>query len=432
METKKAKYRITQRQGRCVQVFFDGTEKWVSSGCHTKEDAIKWAEAQLRNTGDYLQQAEHKDFRLIRRKGRNIQVQFKGSDSWISTGYSDELNATFWARCQLRERKSKDITFGEFSEGFYTRTDERSYRAKNERKNRRYNEYYYYTMDGRLRNYILPTFSNVYLRNIDHIMIDEWFISMRRAASGKQMASNSKNKVLMCMSYIMKEAVNLGLIESNPCEKVDKISEESNPRQPFTEEEMAIMFPEFDNTAIWVWGGLMWASYFLIMKCTGFRPGEIAGLTRSNYYPELKGIYTSQSVNSFTKEVVKRIKTTDKGMKSKIGLLSDQCCRILDKHIARMPKDQEYLFMIDGGYLSVFTSNKHFNSFATKAGIDLKGRTQYCLRHTFQTMIAGEVEKSQIEELMGHTKYRQGYDHRDGKRRLEQLQGLRDRLSNII
>ncbi|MGE4583911.1 MAG: tyrosine-type recombinase/integrase [Sphaerochaeta sp.] len=432
MEPKKEMYRITQRQGRCIQVMFAGTDKWVSSGCHIKEDAIKWAEARLRNNGDYLQKADHSDFKLIHRKGRNIQVQFKGSNSWFSTGYSDELNATLWARCQARERKSKDITLGEFSEGFYTRTDDRSYRARNERKNRRYNEYYYYTMDGRLRNYILPTFGNIYLRNITHIMIDEWFVSMKRAASGKKMASNSKNKVLICLSYIMKEAVNVGLIEANPCDKVDKISEESNPRQPFTEEEMAIMFPEFDNTAIWVWGGLMWASYFLIMKSTGFRPGEIAGLTRDNYYPELKGLYTSQSVNSFTKNVVKRIKTTDKGLKAKIGLLSDQCCRILDKYIATIPEDQEYLFMVNGGFVSVFTSNKHFNSFATKAGIELQGRTQYCLRHTFQTMLAGEIEDKMIEELMGHTKYRHDYDHRKGKKRLEQLQGIRDKLSNII
>ncbi|WP_233066328.1 site-specific integrase, partial [Sphaerochaeta sp. S2] len=267
---------------------------------------------------------------------------------------------------------------------------------------------------------------------IDHIMIDEWFVTMRRAASGKKMASNSKNKVLMCLSYILKEAVNVGLIDSNPCEKVDKIAEESNPRQPFTEEEMAILFPENDKEAVWVWGNLMWACYFNIMKCTGFRPGEIAGLTRDNYYPALGGIYTSQSINSFTKEVVKRIKTTDKGMKAKIGLLSDQCCRLLDEYISTLPEDQDLLFKVKTGYVSVFTSNKHFNSFAQKAGIELNGRTQYCLRHTFQTMIAGEVEKNHVEELMGHTKYRKDYDHRDGKRRLQQLQNLRNRLNSII
>ncbi|ADY13646.1 tyrosine-type recombinase/integrase [Sphaerochaeta globosa] len=432
METKKEKFSITQRKGRCIQVMFDGTDKWVSSGCSTKKDATLWAEAQLRNKSDFLQKPAHEDFKLVRRRGRNIQVQFKGSDSWISSGYSDELNATLWAQNRVRENKSKDITFGEFSENFYTRTDERSFRAKNMRKNRHYENHYYYSMDGRYRNYILPIFKDLYMRNIDHMMIDEWFVSIRKATSGEKMATNSMNKILMCLSNIMKEAVNVGIIDTNPCSKVDKISEDSNPRQPFTEEEMLIMFPDFDHKAIWVWGGLMWASYFHIMKCTGFRPGEIAGLTRDNYYRELGGIYTSQSVNSFTKNVVKRIKTTDKGIKAKIGLLSDQCCRLLDLHIARMPKDQEFLFRVETGYVTAFTSQKHFKSFATKAGIELNGRTQYSLRHTFQTMIAGEVEKSHVEELMGHTKYRQDYDHRAGKKRLEQLQGLRDRLSNII
>lgn len=432
METKKENFCITHRKGRCVQVKFGGTDKWISSGCSTMREATLWAEAQLRNKADFLQKPIHEDFKLTRRRGRNIQVQFKGSNSWVSSGYSDELNATLWAKSRVRENKEKDITLGEFSEGFYTRTDERSFRAKNERKNRYHSDYYYYTMDGRHRNYILPAFGNVYLRNIDHMMIDDWFVYIKRVSNGKKMATNSMNKILKCLSYILNDAMSVGLIENNPCDKVDKISEDSKQRQPFTDEEMAIMFPDFDHKAIWVWGGLMWACYFHIMKCTGFRPGEIAGLTREHYYRELGGIYTSQSVNSFSKQVVQRIKTTDKGMKAKIGLLSEQCCRLLDMYIAKIPPEQEYLFLVDGNLVTTPTSGKHFKSFAKKSGIELKRRTQYCLRHTFQTSIAGEVEKSQIEELMGHTKYRKDYDHRQAERRLGQLQGLREKLNSII
>jgi hypothetical protein len=55
------------------------------------------------------------------------------------------------------------------------------------------------------------------------------------------------------------------------------------------------------------------------MKCTGFHSGEVAGLRRENYYPELKGVYTTSSVNSAMRKVVNRIKTTGSGKEYKVG-----------------------------------------------------------------------------------------------------------------
>jgi integrase len=410
---------------------FERTDRWVSSGCHTKREAILWAEAKLRNSEGLITKPVHKEYTLARRRGRNIQVQFNGSDSWLSSGFSDEINATLWADSKLRERKRNNMTLGEFSEGFFTRTDEMSFRAKNIRKERKYNDQYYLAMNGRLQNYIIPKFGDVYLNMLTHLEIDKWFVTLKKATTGKALSPDSKNKVFNCLSMILKEAFNQGIIDSNPCDSIDSIAEKNKSRMAFTEEEMILLFPERDDELLMQWGGLMWTSYFLIMKCTGFRPGEIAGLTIHNYYKSLGGIYTSQSVNSYTRDIVKRIKTTDSGIKSKIGLLSEQCCRFVDKLIENLPIGEEYLFKINDHFIITDTSNKHFRLCAGRV-IELKGRTQYSLRHTFQTMIAGEIERGSIEELMGHTKYREGYDHRAGEKRLKQLQGLRETLNKII
>jgi integrase len=230
----------------------------------------------------------------------------------------------------------------------------------------------------------------------------------------------------------LKEAERLEIIENDPCKKVDAISTRSNPRMALCEEEMDILFPKNDQRSIWVWGSLMWTCYFHVMRSTGFRPGEVAGLKKENYYADLGGVYTAHTVNTAEKRIVQRIKTSDKGKKYKVGLLSDQCCRLLSSYVETLPEKQEYLFRVNDGVVTTTTSNKHFVSFAKKAGVELGPRTQYSLRHTFQTMIAGEVEKGTVEELMGHTKYRQGYDHREGKRKLQQLQGLRSTLREII
>jgi hypothetical protein len=72
------------------------------------------------------------------------------------------------------------------------------------------------------------------------------------------------------------------------------------------------------------------------MKCTGFHSGEVAGLRRENYYPELKGVYTTSSVNSAMRKVVNWIKTTGSGkeykaerpMKTKVEIICAKMGRI--------------------------------------------------------------------------------------------------------
>jgi integrase len=429
---KKQNYKLVHRKGRCVQVMFKDTNVWISSGCNTKAEATLWAEAKLGNKTGFVQVPDHNGYKLRHEVGRNIRVKFDDSDKWVSTGYDDELNATIWADTKLRERRKKDVTLREFSEGFYTRTDATSFRARNINSQRYYTDHYYLAMNGRLENYILPYFGDMYMSNIDHILIDSWFLRLKKATKKEDLSPDSKNKVLQCLSNIFEAALFSGVVPSNPCKIVRKVAEHNQEREALDYDEMEILFPENDRQAIWIWGSLKWACYFHIMKCTGFRPGEIAGLERSHYYKELGGLYTTQSVNSYNRKVVSRIKTSDKGMKYKIGLLSDQCVRLLDEYIATLPAEEKFLFKVDGEMMITDTSNKHFKTCAKRAGLDLRGRSQYSLRHTFQTMIAGEIERGSVEELMGHTKYRKGYDHRAGEKRLQQLQGLRETLNKII
>jgi integrase len=376
-----------------------------------------------------------KDYKLTCRNGRRIQVRFDGTDKWVSSGCDDMRSAILWAEAQLRKNaKNRDRTLLEFSEGFYTRTDEKSFRARNERKERIYTDHYYRAMDGRLRNYVLPRFGRTMLSKISHLDIDDWFVGITSTGTykGKVLSPDSRNKVLICISFIMQEAVRLSIIEKNPCDLVESIAERNKPRKPMEEEEMAMMFPKNDQQSIWVWGSLMWTCYFQIMKCTGFRPGEVAGLKIDNYYPELGGVYTSHTMNSQEKSIVQRIKTTEKGKRYKVGLLTEQCLRLLNRYIDSIPENEEFLFKIEGNYIETSTSNKHFVTCAKRIGIDIGDRSQYSLRHTFQTLIAGEVEKGTVEELMGHTKYRQGYDHRDGERKLKQMQQFREKLEQLV
>ena len=79
---------------------------------------------------------------------------------------------------------------------------------------------------------------------------------------------------------------------------------------------------------------------------------------------------------------------------------------------------------INGNTLKAEVSNKHFKASCDRAGIDRGGRTQYSLRHTFDTELLKVLDRGTVQNLMGHTSYRKEYDHRTGEDLLLQLQDV--------
>ena len=195
-------------------------------------------------------------------------------------------------------------------------------------------------------------------------------------------------------------------------------------RKPFTEIELFQMFPKDEEGLLYIWQSRMWATYFLVMRDTGFRPGEVAGLSLSSYNPKDKGIYTEQSIHHATREVVKRIKTTGKGKHYKVGLLTNQTIEQLNKLIDEMKiTDPEgLLFLINGRPLIPETANKHLKLSLKRTSVKLNGRSQYSLRHAFETALAGNVEEELLLELMAHKRFRNECDHRTPEDIFKQLQ----------
>lgn len=47
-----------------------------------------------------------------------------------------------------------------------------------------------------------------------------------------------------------------------------------------------------------------------------------------------------------------------------------------------------------------------------RAGIELNGRTQYSLRHTFYTEMLKRIPEKDVKKMAGHWALRKEYDHR--------------------
>jgi integrase len=121
------------------------------------------------------------------------------------------------------------------------------------------------TYDSHIRNHILPRWSGSAVGDIARIAVKGWVNKTLRP----NMADKSAQDILVLFSMILGEAVDEGLIGSNPCRKL-RISFEDRPERPHatTDEVDALagrMSP--DN-------GLM----TITDAYTGLRWGEIAGL----------------------------------------------------------------------------------------------------------------------------------------------------------
>ena len=375
------------------------------------------------------------DYNLIQRKGRSIQVMFKilpGKE--ISTETTNRDEAIKFAERYLQDfDKNRNITsiptFKDYADGFYSE-DKQGFRKQLEKKKKSFKEEYWAVQESRLQNYWIIKFGNLLISAITTDMIDDWYMELKSKKTNKELSDNSKNKILACGNTVFKQALKDRLIEKNPISNIEKINEEHETRENFNDFEIAKLFPPEINDLLKIWLTKRWALYFLIMRDTGWRPGEVAGLKRKSYYTPMGGLYTDASINYFDGSVQERIKTSGKGKNYKIGYLSNFTVKLLDQYLKdkNIPVNSLIFTSTKGSGLKPEVSNKHFKASCKRAGIDRGSRTQYSLRHTFDTKMLELLDKETVNALMGHTSYRKEYDHRSPETLLRQYKDVRYKL----
>lgn len=129
---------------------------------------------------------------------------------------------------------------------------------------------------GVMRNYLLPAFGKLCLRDLATLAIQRYFSNM--AAS--QLSRESKDKIRDVLSSILGSAVQYGLLVKNPLEGVKLPAERTGRRKtkPFVSPEqfdlLIARIPEPYATMVYV------ATY------TGLRVSELAGLRWNDIHPD--------------------------------------------------------------------------------------------------------------------------------------------------
>jgi integrase/recombinase XerD len=128
---------------------------------------------------------------------------------------------------------------------------------------------------------------------------------------------------------------------------------------------------------------------FLLLLRTGIRIGEALGLRLNDL--DIKG----RKVHLFEGE---------KNSMGRVVYLSDDALFAIKLWLRRREKNQEFLFYGKShGHLCYSTGRGLFVKYLKKAGLDQKGYTVHCLRHTFASeLLNAGMRLECLQQLLGH------------------------------
>lgn len=348
-------------------------------------------------------------------KGRKVQY-LDQYGYWKSTGCDTLAEAKVWYERNIE--KSVNGNFGNFAKDMFTDRSIGSYWWIRQKTNRGASEKWWYVQNNTFTNYILPVFKDMEIKDITPSMIQEWYFSLK--GKKKPLSDSTRNHYIKCLNLVFNWAKVKGIINTNPVDGVIKIIESNRKRDRFTDEELAIMFPESIESAVEIWGSLRFATFIYIMRDTGWRQGEITGLDVSGFVQECNGIFTRQSFDSFSHKIKDSIKTTGKGYDFKVGLLSDFTSKLLSFFIESMHIECGLIF--EGKpMMTSLNIGRHYKRCMKKLGISTENRPPYAIRTTFMTKMAKSYDEETVMELMGHTHWHSCYDQRTPKELLEKI-----------
>ncbi len=385
-----------------------------------------------------------KDYRFIKRKGRNINVIFAiQPKSRISTGTKDMTEAVKFAENYLRKQGIiGDVIplFKDYAKDFFLREDECSLRYRHKMFDKENREHWYLRHQQDLEVYVIPEFGELRLDYITSAMIENWLIRLKPAHGMKALTGNTKKKILYALREVLDMAVKEQYITNNPSRTVMLPSQKIvNERRPFNYHEQRLLFPPSKQQRIEVWEKLSYAGFFSVMYDTGFRPGEVAGLRVCDIYttPQGMGVFTEHTICFEEGRAKDRVKTSGKGMENRVGLLSSVTGEIIIDLIEKQHlQNEDYLFLVDyrekESWISSATANKKLRTTCGKMGISTDKICQYSLRHTHATYLRGGVEEQILALSMGHSggRVRNDYDHRTASILIAQLEKHRDDMFN--
>ena len=230
---------------------------------------------------------------------------------------------------------------------------------------------------------ILPYFGDIKVADLTAPIIDRWLLDLPEK---EYLSRTSANNNLSTLSTILSYAVQIGLIESNPCRKVKRLGNDTKEKAVFTDEYIELLFKE-------PWKE-KWAELCCYLSSnTGMRAGEVLALQGYQIHENYILIDASMTQEGERKST--------KNGKPRTVPISEL---IYDKLKPLIRGENDYIFTKDGTKpMRYITLNHTLNRKLQEAGLGDKGLTFHSFRHYFNTkLVASGVRAEKIRAVIGH------------------------------
>jgi integrase len=270
-------------------------------------------------------------------------------------------------------------------------------------------------------NYLKGFFGKIRLGDITKDTVKEWFLDMNR----KKLSASTTNTALKTLRVMLDEAVNRGMITSNPAKEVKELKAEEPERIILTLEELQKLFPkDWAN----VWDNAVIYKAHKLAACTGMRISELRGL-RGEYvfddYIYVCGQYTRHGYKAHTKTRENRNIPITAAMRREVDYLIQL-------------NGNGFVFSEDGGNTPITMEriNRGFEKALENIGISHNERLErnlsfHAWRHFFNTVLRmNNVTDAKVQSVTGHRtkKMTDHYTHFDTR----QFTEIRDVQTKLL
>jgi integrase len=177
------------------------------------------------------------------------------------------------------------------------------------KKGHHYTSKYLLNRRGYVENYIIPAFGEALPRTISRREIDNWLLDLK-GNSGRELAGETKNKILYTLSLIFEELRDMAVVETNPIIGIKPYDKSPvRPRGTIDRDVLEKLYPSSHGSMVRLWGSSMWVAMMLVFNDTGSRPGEVRALTWTDIDTQKRFIPIRHGVESGTANKIKGTKT---------------------------------------------------------------------------------------------------------------------------
>ena len=344
-------------------------------------------------------------------------------EGWKSSGEDNKATAIAWALRQAQGGYSENIKLEEFAKDFFL-PSKCSYVRSRETGSKPRSPKHWHELRVILIDYLLPKWGKYQMSAVLPGTFHDWLLNLtstRKELDKRPLGPARLRKILFGATKIWDWAVFKGVMSANPLQTIPKIGSVGERRDSFNRDELLGMFPD-DLSKVWP---DQWGLYFLIAADTGLRPQEVSALQWEDWRPEHRGFYVTRAVDDHGE--MKGLKTSGRGAKAKVALVSNFLAEELDK----VPQDKRHGLLVsrkvktfnEAGKavvvckpIRVDTAGKAYCAGVDRLeGVDRSGRTLYSLRHAANTRFVTERGADAARVRMGHktSGMTDRYDHPD-------------------